>query len=55
VRSHGGQLKRADLSSIRPDWRLVKLLASLPQAQFIISASPGAGGRGIRLGDSTVL
>jgi DUF1009 family protein len=54
-----GQVKHASIfSSIRPDWRLVKLLASLPQKNtesLIGGVVKALEKEGIRLADSTAL
>jgi DUF1009 family protein len=54
-----GQVKHAKIfSSIRPDWRLVKLLASLPQKNtdaLIGGVAKVLEEEGIRLADSTAL
>jgi len=54
-----GQVKHAQIfSSIRPDWRLVKLLASLTSKNtdsLIGAVAKVLAEEGIRLGDSTVL
>src|SRR5438445_8164854 len=54
-----GQVKHARIfSSIRPDWRLVKLLASLPQKNtdaLIGGVAKVLAGEGINLADSTTL
>ncbi|HVX65168.1 MAG TPA: UDP-2,3-diacylglucosamine diphosphatase LpxI [Bryobacteraceae bacterium] len=54
-----GQVKHAKLfSGIRPDWRLIKLLASLPQRNtdaLIGGVAKVLEGEGIRLVDSTAL
>jgi UDP-2,3-diacylglucosamine hydrolase len=54
-----GQVKHASLfSGIRPDWRLIKLLASLPQKNtdaLIGGVAKVLAGEGIRLVDSTAL
>jgi len=54
-----GQVKHASIfSSIRPDWRLIKLLAALPRknTDALIGGVAGVlAEEGIRLGDSTAL
>jgi DUF1009 family protein len=54
-----GQVKHAKIfSSIRPDWRLVKLLASLPGKNtdaLIGGVAKALADEGIQLGDSTAL
>ncbi len=54
-----GQVKHAKIfSSIRPDWRLVKLLAALPQKNtdgLIGGVAKVLADEGIRLADSTAL
>jgi DUF1009 family protein len=54
-----GQVKHAKIfSSIRPDWRLVKLLATLPSKNtdgLIGGVVKVLAGEGIHLGDSTAL
>jgi DUF1009 family protein len=54
-----GQVKHASIfSSIRPDWRLVKLLASLPQKNtgaLIGGVTKALADEGIQLMDSTAL
>lgn len=54
-----GQVKHAKIfSSIRPDWRLIKLLASLPRKNtdaLIGGVAQALADEGIRLADSTAL